>query len=213
MELNTAESVASIPEERLLDLLYRDVSFFQGITVPPLTSGSLDFRLRVTPRQLHLPHATFGDVDSLIVCGEEYESSRATEFKRVKVSASTFHTGLPNKLQELTKAVRQANGLVQAGFALVWLAVIVVVDAREKTGGRFIFVPEVGPLVQFTESAIPLADLDPHVGVYATEIVQPVDKPPEMAGMFGGHLLRVAQPQDQPPELTAAIRKLFGGAV
>lgn len=204
-----AESIATIAEAQLLDLIYSDVEFFSAITVPPLTPGPVEYRLRVQPAAVGLPNTAFGDVDSLLLSQSDAASARAIQFKRVKITADTFHTGQPNKLPELDKVVRQANALVNAGFAIVWVAVIVVVDARQATGGQFQLVSGLGSLVDLIKQSVPMCQLDPSAGAYLLEVIQPVDKPFNESGMFGGQVLRAAKQRPQPAALTAAIARLF----
>jgi hypothetical protein len=58
-----------------------------------------------------LPGQRGGDVDILAWARKKPEAATATEVKRIKVSANSFISGRPNKLQEYEKAVRQANRL------------------------------------------------------------------------------------------------------
>jgi hypothetical protein len=204
-----AESVAEIPEARLLDLIYSDVGFYSAITVPPQTRGPIKYRLRVQPADVGLAKTAFGDVDSLLLSQSDASSARAVQFKRIKITAETFHTGQPNRLRELAKVVHQANALVKVGFSFVWVAVIVVVDARQATGGQLRLVSGLGALVDLIKQSVPMSQLDPSAGAYLLEAVQPVDKPFSDSGMFGGQMLRDATQRLQPAALTTAIARLF----
>ncbi len=132
-----AKSVAEVPENDLVDLLYGDLRLFGNIAIPPFLEWPVDYRLRVTPGRLGIDKSSFGDVDSLVISCGDAGNACAVEFKRVKVTPGTFITGRPNKLPELSKAVDQANVLAAVGFSMVWITVLVVADLREFTGGQF----------------------------------------------------------------------------
>jgi len=92
--------------------------------------------------------------------------------------------------------VAQANRLVAAGFAYVWLSILVTVDSRELTR------PTGGYLA---------ADLDGAAGAVVCELTQCFDSALSQSGMLGGGILRMASQNSQPAGLTAAIATLIGG--
>jgi len=179
--------------------------------MPPATELPLAERLQVVPAQIGLPRQAFGDIDALVLSKGNAAAARAIQYKRVKITASTFMTREPNKLHELTKAVQQANALLMVGLAYVWVQIIVVTDARAHSGGSYL-VSAPQDLIDRVQAALPLSALDDRVGVVITEIVQSVDRPVEETGGFGGKILRLAQPQKQPEAITEAIAKLFAQA-
>jgi hypothetical protein len=168
-------------------------------------------RLQVAPGQIGLPAKAFGDIDALVLSKGEAAAARAIQYKRVKITASTFLTRQPNKLQELAKAVHQTNALALVGLAYVWLQVIVVTDAREHAAGSYL-VAAPQDLISRVHSALPMSELDERAGVVVTEIVQSIDRPVHETGGFGGKIVRLAQPQKQPESLTQAIAALFAQA-
>jgi hypothetical protein len=183
----------------------------QHVAVPPSIRSQYEYRLRVSPAQLQLGAEAFGDADALLIELRSPHRASAVEFKRVKVSASSFQTGRLNKLNELTKAVYQANALYAAGFAHVWMTVVIVADTRVLTGGAgYGSIP--GPMVREVVDAIPFAELALGVGVTVCEIVQVSDQPANFRGMAGGQLIRTAIEREQPAILTAAIGDLFSRA-
>lgn len=202
-------SIVDVPETELVALLYSEPFLFSNLAIPPQTPGPIEYRLRLAPADLGLPANAFGDLDSLIVARGDFANARGTEFKRVKVSTSTFFTGQPNKLQELQKAAVQANVLARLGLSRVWIQVIAVTDAREVTGGRHVLVPGVFEVRDKIRESIPFHELHPAVGVHVMHLVQPVDRPVPESGQLGGDVMRHATPQLQPQRLTEAIRQLF----
>jgi len=201
-------SVVDIAEHELVAFLHGPMSPWRHIAIPPLTEWPIKVRLQVTPSQLGLPPDVFGDIDALVLSKGDTGTARAVQYKRVKIAASTFFTGEPNKLRDLRKAVHQANALAEVGLAYVWLEVIVVTDAREHAGGRYLVSTPQGLLDRVYE-ALPIGALHAAAGVVVTEIVQSVDRSIQETGGGGGHMVRPAQLQDQPPSLTAAIAALF----
>jgi hypothetical protein len=155
-----------------------------------------------------LPGQRGGDVDILAWARKKPEAATATEVKRIKVSANSFISGRPNKLQEYEKAVRQANRLATLGFWQVYLFVVVVVDSRDRNAGRITYegaTPELDGLITNT---ITLRDLDPRVGLVRHDFVQPMNYAPLGVGAGGKHLLRSATATKQPDGLTAWVSEL-----
>jgi len=162
----------------------------------------------VTPGALGLTGPTFGDADALLIEAGSPSRASAVEYKRVKVSQDSFATGELNKLAELKKAVFQANALHSAGFAYVWLIVIIVSDTRSLTGGLgFGFTPQ--SYIQKVIDSIPVAELTDGVGVVVSQIEQVSDRPANERGMAGGRIVRVAVEQKQSSEMTAAVERIF----
>ena len=202
-----AESAARIPEHELVETLFSDLRAFEHVAVPPQTPSPFDTRLRVGFRALLGRSAPEGDVDALLVPRGRPAQARAIEFKRVLMPAKAFATRQPNKLQELRKAVRQANSLAALGFGHSWLAILVVADTRELTRGVGFLAPDL-ELMNLVRAAIPLPDLDPSVGLVINEITQCFDRPIGLAGMQGGSLVRLPTSKAQSDRLTAAIGAL-----
>jgi len=202
-----AESAAQIPEHELVEQMFADLQCFQHVAVPPQTPWPFVHRLRVEFRDLLGSGAPAGDVDALIVPQSVSAQARAVEFKRVLIPARAFATRQPNKLQELAKAVSQANRLAEIGFAHPWLAVLVVADTREITRGVGFLGPD-RELMNLVREAIPMRELHPRVGLVINELTQCFDRPLGLAGMQGGNLIRLPQTAAQPEKLTASITAL-----
>ena len=163
------------------------------------------------PEQLGLPRNTFGDCDALLIKAGAPDIASVVQFKRVKVSESSFKTGQLNKLGELPKAVGQSNELHSAGFANVWLTILIVTDLRSLPDARSRrFTPP--SIVADVIAAIPLAQLAPEIGVTVCEITQMADGPTGWRGGSGGTLAQCVTQRAQPPELTKAIARLFSDA-
>lgn len=196
------------PEQDLVRAVFADRLLARSVGIPPSIRGTFDYRLGVTPRAMGLADSPFGDVDALLVECQSPAKASAVEFKRVKISPSTFQTGQLNKLGGLSKAVRQANRLYRIGFANVWLTVLVVADLRPITGGvTFSFAP--GEMLSRVRLTLPLSKLDEGIGVSVCEINQVSDQPANFRGTAGGELLRGVVTQVQPKPLTDAIVRFF----
>jgi hypothetical protein len=204
-----APSVVDIEEDKLVELLYQQFGPWRHMAIPPLTSGPIAVRLRVRPEQLGLDRRAFGDIDALLLERDDCSHPRAIQYKRVKVTGATFATGLVNKLHEVKKAIAQTNAIVDAGFAYVWLEIMVVTDARLLAGGRYIYLSAPMDIMDKVISAIPMSDLRPQAGVVITEIAQSIDRPVTETGSYGGRMLRAAVLQPQPASLTASIAEFF----
>ncbi len=198
-------------EHDLVRDTFADQLLSQHVAVPPSIRQKYEYRLRVQPKVLGLPESAFGDADAVLIESGVPERASAIEFKRVKITASSFATDQINKLAELPKAVTQANRLHAAGFAFAWLTVVVVADTRSLTDGAgYGAIP--GKLIQAVLDAIPAQQLADGVGLTVCEIVQVSDEPANFRGMSGGQLRISAKEQKQPKGLTDAVSQLFAPA-
>lgn len=118
-----------------------------------------------------------GDIDVLLSTSPHHENALAIEVKRVKIDAGMFYTGMPGKLQDLRRSVRQANLLGRLQFSRAMLLIIVVTDGRERHGLNFAFRgPEVPMLRKAIDEFPDRERLAPNVGLAFIELTQPVDK-------------------------------------
>jgi hypothetical protein len=204
------DRLIDVPETELVRAVFNPTTrWMTGIGVPPQTAYPVVWKLEVTPAELGLPRAAFGDVDALVVRPGLPEQARAVQFKRVKVQASSFTTGRVNKLPALTRLVHQANALRDAGFAFVWATVVVVADMRTQVPARGLFPSSPRNLMDQVYAAFPLDRLHPDIGVSICEIDQVSDAPAHHRGGAGSHMLRGATFQPQPAALTASIEEMF----
>jgi hypothetical protein len=127
----------------------------------------------------------------------------------VKVGASAFLSGRPNKLHEFDEGVRQANLLAQVGFSQVYLFVLVVVDSREQNAGGISYDGLTADLQRTIESTISTRELVQRVGLMHYEFVQPMDNAPLGIGTYSAHLQRIAETAVQSPELTQWVAQVI----
>ena len=153
------------------------------------------------------PGSFRGDADVVLFAPGAHEAVTAVEMKRIKIGATSFASGEPNKLQEYAKAVQQANLLAKVGFAQVYLYVLVVVDSRKNNNGEFTYAGPTPELEARVRSVISLKDLEPRVGLIVHDFVQPMDHPPLELGTYGGQLHRLATPVPQALGIAEWIRR------
>jgi len=201
------KSLADVPEADLVSQLVADPhwrsSVFGILGMPEAPRIFQKVNLRKGPGSL------VGDVDILLVAPDQPNVATAIEVKRIKVGASAFTSGRPNKLHEYEKAVDQANRLAEVGFAQVYLHVIVVVDSRVKNDGRYTYEGLTPELRAAISARVSLQHLAAHVGLVVHEFVQPMDHPPLAFGTYGGSLKRLATLRPQPASVTVWIAKLL----
>lgn len=169
----------------------------------PSAFASVD--LRGTPGNFR------GDVDVLLCPRSQPELATAISVKRIKFGASAVRSGQPNKLGELKKAAEQANRLADVGFHLVYSFVFVAIDTREQNVGeeQITFAGLPVELKQFVHNAVTVHGLNPRIGLYRTEYVQPIDDEPLSTGSFYGFLVRNAQPVQQANSLTEWVSQVM----
>jgi hypothetical protein len=117
-------SIASIPEGSLVQHLLSDRHWrSRSLGIRGIPDNSLAFQRVLLSGA---PGGFEGDVDILLCAKNLPNVATAIEVKRVKVGASAFRSGRPNKLHEFEEGVRQANLLARVGFSQVYLFVLVV---------------------------------------------------------------------------------------
>jgi hypothetical protein len=202
------DRLIEIPEEDLVKAVFADNLLLRSVGIPPSIRSSFCFALGVAPQQVGLSAGMFGDADALLI--EQNQPGRASviEFKRVKISPDSFRSREPSKLSVLKKAGRQANALYAAGFAHVWITVIIVADMRPVSRGNTWDVPPLD-MVHRVYDSLPMNKLAPEIGVTVCEIAQISDQPANHRGSSGGRIIRSATTRDQPAGLTGAIDALF----
>lgn len=195
------ESLANITEgdlvERLMNNRHWRGRFIGGLQGIP---SDVVHHLQVPLNKA--PGSPSGDIDILLIPPGCPEQCIAIEVKRVKVSSSTFKNGIPNKLQELEKARRQANLLAKIGFAQVYCFILVVVDSRTNNSDPHSYDGLTTELATMINAAITTEGLDQRVGLIHFEFVQSINDEPLGSGTYGGHLKRLALGISQPSEIT-----------
>lgn len=205
-------SVTDIEERALVKWL------FTGPTVPV----SLSSQLHLGPVHrlgLALPTKTLfpgvchpGDIDVLIQHDVSAANCTAIEFKRVKVKAETFQNGSPNKIADLRKGVHQVNDLYELGFSSTVLLVAIVTDGRTRVQANFVHRgPTAQQLVKIWDFS-GRESLHDEVGLGFVEIVQPVDKPIDMAGRIGAYMVKVPRRRTQRLELGPLTRAFLASS-
>lgn len=202
------ESIANVPEARLVERL---------VATPHWRTSLLSFKgMPDNPRVLQtvslreFPGGFAGDVDIALCAADHPSVATAIEVKRIKIGASSFATGRPNKLQEYDKAVTQANRLAEVGFAQVYLFVIVVVDSRTHNEGRYTYDGATPELRGVVRAVVSPENLTRRVGLVVHELVQSMDHPPLTQESHGGSLLQAPTLVPQVSGVTEAMARLLG---
>jgi hypothetical protein len=195
------KSIADITEPEFIKRLLADICWrsrvfnISGMPAEPSAFASVDLK--------GAPGNFFGDVDVLLCPLSHPELATAISVKRIKFGANAIRNRQPNKLRELKKATEQANRLAEIGFHLVYSFVFVAIDTREQNVGKSIsFAGLPVELKQFVDFAVTVQGLNPRIGLYRTEYVQPMDDEPLSTGTFYGFLVRNAEPVKQADNLS-----------
>jgi hypothetical protein len=205
------DSIADIHEGKLVQYLlgvpYWRSWMFQHSGIPENPTYRERVPLDTAPGRQQFQ----SDID-VVLCGHgRFEEAVVYQVKRVKVGLSQLRFSAPSKLQDLKKAVRQANQLATIGFWKVYLYVIAVIDARGQNllgEDRALF----NEVTFKIDSAIgqSIGSLDSRVGVFNVELVQTTDNPPTTIDTAHGNLRRPAIASQQSSELTRWVICIFG---
>jgi hypothetical protein len=203
---NMNESIAEIDEGDLVDRLRQGPFGCTDLVRLPGIPGDVVPLTRVCLSGLGIE----GDVDVLLYSPAQPRIATAIEVKKIKIGARAFRNGSPNKLGQLSEAVRQANKLANAGFSQVYLYVFVVVDSRkystEKDEG------EAGSkLKSVVRESIRREQtrLQKEIGVYQYDLVQWEDEHPLLIGGRAATLHRLAAQTPQRQNVTDWVKQQF----
>lgn len=149
-----------------------------------------------------------GDIDLLSFSHDDPTHAVAIQFKVAKISAKTFASLKPNKLQEISKLNRQTTLLAELGFWRTYSCVIVLIDSRSQTDNGFLYGGLTPDLISVLEVAMTQQGLHNATGFVQVNLVQPPNQAPLTTGDISSHLRRTSTPQTQPKALTDWLAKL-----
>jgi hypothetical protein len=208
------DSLAEIPEDRLVDRIVTDVQwgreFFQFDGMPSGMVSRQCVSLNTAPGNPK------GDVDVLFCAPELPEQAVAYQIKRIKLGINQLRNGTPSKLKEFKKLAQQTNLIARMGFWQVYADVIVVADAREQNAeaqntGKLTFQGLSSELKSLlysaVSSAIPL--FDSRIGIGVMEFIQTMDSEPFTVGTSGLHIRRFCEAAPQSEQLTKWVADVF----
>ncbi len=198
-------AITEYAEHEFVEWIYSDAGPIDHVGVPPLMSGPASVRLRVEPEPLGMRRGQFGDVDSLVIPRGTPSLARAIEFKIVKVRDAVFDGAPPNKMNDLARGVNQSNALAEAGFAWIWLSVVVQTDTSRRLTPSTQYMSAPPSVLDAVADRIPLDRLHKDVGVYMNEVAGPSLE----YRSCGGRIIRIARQRDQNQVMTRAIEAYF----
>jgi len=215
-------SIAGIQEAELVDLLLGDTGWRSRVVGLAGIPDDVVVYQRIPLEAASSDEKDLGDIDILLCPPGGPDQSTAIQVKRLKAQAFSagqadtlgdYDDGVPfcpgqvNGVGNLAEGVRQANHLARIGFSQVYLYVFVVGDAREQTAKQGPLANITPELRSFIDSKVrdSQRDLDPRVGLFRCEFIQPEDEVPLGPGAFTGSLIRLAQHQTQSQHLTQSI--------
>ncbi len=187
------KSITSIPEGELVrELMSSHISRLDLVNIAGYPEDPLDFySLPLTG----LPGDPKGDIDLLLCDPRSPHQATAIQVKRFKVVLDDLREGVPNKLKEFAKGIKQANLLAEIGFFQVYLYVFVQVDARVPNSARGTFNGPSNRLSERLRDYFAPGDLLPRVGLIRYDFVQTLDQRPfRGAGTGSISLIRKSDP-------------------
>lgn len=161
--------------------------------------------LRVGEPFIRDPHIKPGDIDALLYYRSRPHEAVAVEFKRAKVKVESFQTGSVTKVNSVGNGVRQANALAALGFHKTYLAVLVVVDGRERPQPNVFFRGTTDKQLKQLYEFPSRAELKPEVGILFVEVVQPTELSLDDLCFVAVAVDRKPQPRRQPDEITNKV--------
>lgn len=153
-----------------------------------------------------------GELDLLIWSPRSPSRAVALEAKRARVDETKLVTEQIGGLRALREGAAQVNAHLQRGFAEVYLALFIAVDARTSSGGDWLGGRLPRALREMALSAVAQSGLHSDAGFVVFELSQPIDKDAVDAGGFGLLASRPARPRIQSEEITRRVKAFFQSA-
>jgi hypothetical protein len=204
-----AESAAGWPEDTLVTWLFSRLQFRTMLCAELGLSDDARWRTGIRTPFLQNPNQKPGDIDLLLVDPAQPQAAVVMETKRVKVRPGSQGPQTITKLAGFGKGMLQANALLDCGFARTYLTMFAVVDGRHATESNFLFRGLGSDSVRIVLETPDWQSLRPGIGVLYVEVVQPVGRPVDEAGMICLAQLHPAQPREQSVDMTSRIVHYF----
>ncbi|MBI4378905.1 MAG: hypothetical protein HY578_07405, partial [Nitrospinae bacterium] len=166
------------------------------------------FKLEVKEPIVSDPNKKPGDIDILFYDKNNPYNAIAIQGKRIKAIVEKSGCEKINKIGDIKDAVLQANAMRDMGFFNSYLALFIEVDGREREETNFL---SRGLSDQNFKRIYDFSHRDKlhnDVGVIFIEIVQPIDRLINKAGMICICVDKKAIPMNQPTNLTNRINEL-----
>jgi uncharacterized protein with HEPN domain len=207
------ESATGPEEEKLVKGLFSDPKV-RGVVFPELGAAVGSFyKTHVKNPVLDASEMKeIGDIDVLICHDSLADKAIAAECKRVKIIWNQGNAD-SNKISEIRKGISQARSLHKIGFHQVYLAILIVVDARGQEAEEPLFrgmSRETFNLIYKKTFEFALGmKLHDDIGITFIEIVQPSSKTIDKNSVVRICVPKEAITLSQPGNRTIRVEKLM----
>lgn len=194
------DNILNVTEPELVLFILKNFGnvLFENLKVP--------FTYKAFPN-VKKPLINKGDLDLLLVDKQKPQFTYEIEFKRIKIK-SDLPFGI-NKLNDITKAVKQMKGRLEIGFHKYYLCLVSVFYGENKEANNIFFKKADIKTLDLIYGSKYLTELDNRVGIVGLEVVQPTSKHfNEQCGMLT-YIMRQPLPLVQPLALTDLIENLY----
>jgi hypothetical protein len=213
------ESATERDEKRIVKWLLHEQPSAAQLILQELGMPLNSFVAREVTEPFTQPNKKPGDIDALICAPNKANQTMVIECKKVSVVAQNTRQDIVHKVEKIGKGVSQVNALRELGFHETYLAVITVVDGRERVGynvlsrgiGDSTHDTHLGTRTQKTLKRIyefpRREDLHDDVGIMFIEVIQPTGK--SLDEKFGVCICvdKRATPQEQSDTRTNQVRE------
>ncbi|MBI2927306.1 MAG: hypothetical protein HYY24_16550 [Verrucomicrobia bacterium] len=149
-----------------------------------------------------------GDVDVLIWEKTNPHEAAVIECKRTKVKVESFSSGDVNGLGNLEEGVTQANELFGLGFHRTYLAILTIVQGRERTKFNVLGRGMTDRQFKKIYRCSSFGELRSEIGIIFVEVVKPTSRSLLEMAQIGVVVDKRAIPRSQPSDLTNKIQSL-----
>ncbi len=126
------ESATERDEKRIVLWLFNQQLWARQLLLKELGVSQDSFTATEVTNPFTQPNKKPGDIDVLICERDHPHQAIVIECKKVSVVAETTKRDIVHKVEKIGKGVSQANALRDLGFYQTYLAIVTVVDGRQR---------------------------------------------------------------------------------
>jgi len=204
-QFGTSETIKV--EAELVEWLFNNNTFKQMLFEELRLSSAPSHKLQIKKKLLLPNYRKEGDLDA-VICNR-YSELIGIEFKKVKAIVRNNDDNYINKISGISDGVFQVNRLIDRGLHQCYLAILIMVDGRDKTSDNSFFRGLTDEMLSWVYNFDYREKLKDAAGLIFIELVQTTGSPLSKRGTIGICVEKYANPQDQSVEITNRFKKLF----
>lgn len=187
-------------EAKLVEWLFSNNTFKEMLFEELRFSRTPFYKLQAKKRLLLPNYRKTGDLDAILY--NNNSQLIGIEFKKVKAIIRHNNDNYINKIDGISDGVFQVNRLIDNGLHQCYLAILIIVDGRDKTDNNRFFRGLTDEMLSWVYHFDYREKLKDAAGLMFIELVQTTGSSLNERGTIGICIEKFAIPQDQSVEIT-----------